>query len=234
MRFPDVAALSIGAAEALAARIASCVADRKRCRLALAGGSSPRPVYERLAAAAGIDWGKVHVFWGDERSVPPDHEASNYGMAQRALLSKVAIPSGNVHRILGEKPPGEAARLYAREVGDEPMDVTLLGMGDDGHTASIFPDTPDLDTAERVVATRSPNPPPDRVSMTLRALSDSRSVLFLVGGASKANRVAEVFDQIASGRRELPAARVAPRGELVWLMDAAAAARLDETQGRTT
>jgi 6-phosphogluconolactonase len=230
-RFADAAALAGAVAEDLAARIQRAIDERGECRLALAGGSSPRPVYERLAdpdLSSGVDWTRTHVFWGDERCVPPDHDASNYRMADRALLSRVAIPTTNVHRILGERAPAEAARDYERVVGEAAMDVTLLGMGDDGHTASLFPDTAEpTDAAARVIATRSPAPPPDRVSMTYRALNESRAVWFLAAGANKAERVAEVMRQIARGAPVLPAARIAPTwGELVWYLDAAAAGRI--------
>jgi 6-phosphogluconolactonase len=184
-------------------------------------------VYERLASCA-LDWSKVEVFWGDERAVPPTDAGSNYRMASEALLARVPIPAENVHRIEGERPPADAARAYATVLGDRPLDVVLLGMGNDGHVASLFPDTPDLTTTqERVIATRSPLPPTDRITLTLRAINHAAEVVFWVAGAAKAERVAEVFAQIERDAPKLPAALVRPcAGQLLWLLDAEAAARL--------
>lgn len=225
-RFGDVAALVAGAAADLAARIERTIAAHGRCRLALAGGFTPKQVYERVARDPSLDWRRVDIFFGDERCVPADHEDSNYRMAREALLDRVAVAL-TVHRIEGERPPLEAARVYEGVLGDQPLDLVLLGMGEDGHVASLFPDTPELGSAAaRVVATRSPRPPAARVSLTLRAINEAGAVVFWVTGAAKADRVAEVFRQIETGAAVLPAAMVAPAGELIWLLDAGAAARL--------
>lgn len=230
-RFPDLASLVSGAAEDLIDCVERAIAEQGSCRIAMAGGSTPRPVYRRVAApdlASRIEWDKVQVFWGDERCVPPTDPASNYRMVYDELLSRVSIPERNVHRIEGERSADEAARAYMKTLGQEPFDLVLLGMGDDGHTASLFPDTPGLGhQQDRVVATVAPAAPADRVSLTLRAINEAVAVRFWVSGAAKAQRVAEVFQQIESGNPELPAARVRPRsGRLLWLMDAAAAEKL--------
>lgn len=230
-RFPDAEALADGAAREIARRIEHAHSERGRCRLALAGGSTPRPVYERLARndlAGRIDWDRTVVFWTDERCVPPDHEQSNYRMINEALLRHLAIPERNVQRIAGELAPDEAARHYAEILGDEPLDVVLLGMGGDGHVASLFPDTPDLDkVGARVVATTSPVPPAGRVSLSLGALCEARSVLFLVSGAAKAERVAQAIMQTCGEAPSLPAAMVRPRdGSVSWFVDEGAAGRL--------
>lgn len=217
--------LPAAAAAALAEALVAAIRKRGACRFALAGGSTPQPVYAALAApplSQQVDWKKVHVFFGDERCVPPDDPASNYRMAHAALLDQVKIPAAQVHRIEGERPAAEAARAYAQTLGKEPLDIALLGLGDDGHTASIFPAT--RESSARVMATSSPVPPLLRVSLTTAALSEARQVFFLVSGAKKAARVAEVFAQLGDDAPPLPAARVRPStGKLVWFLDADAA-----------
>lgn len=212
--------------------MASAIAARGTCRVALGGGSTPRPVYERMAQAdlaARIDWKHVHIFFGDERCVPPNHESSNYGMADESLVARLGSERApQVHRIAGEKAPAEAARAYADELGDVPLDLVLLGMGSDGHTASLFPGRPELaERNARVVPARSPVSPFDRVSLSMRTINEARAVRFWVTGEDKAARVAEVFGQIESGAPSLPAAQVQPSsGELIWLLDEAAAGSL--------
>lgn len=217
------------AAEWLAQRIAQTVSSRGRCRLALAGGNTPLPVYEALATpplSTQVDWSKVDVFFGDERCVPPDDAASNYALAQRALLSRIPVPSAQVFRIAGELPPPRAAAEYDAVLGATPLDVVLLGLGDDGHTASIFPGTVEA-AGRRVIATTSPKPPTHRVSLTTQALNEAREVVFLATGATKADIVAEVFTQWPSSAPPLPAARVRPNhGSPRWILDAPAASKL--------
>jgi 6-phosphogluconolactonase len=182
-----------------------------------------------LANAPGIAWQRITVFFTDERCVAPDHQASNYRMAREALLDRVAA---TVRRIEGERPPAEAARAYAEVLGVQPLDVIVLGMGEDGHVASLFPDTPGLaTTSERVIASRSPHPPSDRVSLTMSVINQAGAVVLWIAGTQKADCVAEVLGQIESGARTLPAALVEPAGELVWLLDAGAAARLEARSG---
>jgi 6-phosphogluconolactonase len=215
------------AARLIAQRIRQHIDERGKCRLVLAGGNTPRPVYQRLAQtdlAQTIDWARVHIFWGDERCVPPDDAASNYRLANDALLAHVPLVTRHVHRIEVERGSESAARHYAQILGGEPLDVVLLGMGADGHTASLFPHSADLATGERVIAALSPVPPVQRVSISLRQINESHEVYLLVTGADKAERLAEVLRQIDSGAPTLPAARVQPRsGLLFWLCDAAAA-----------
>jgi 6-phosphogluconolactonase len=227
-RFADQAALVRGAAEALAAAIGAAIEARGQCRLALAGGSTPRPVYQRLSLVTSIDWSAVHVFWGDERCVGPDDPSSNYRMACDALLDHVAVPPAQVHRIEAERGGVEAAAAYARVLGAEPLDLVLLGMGDDGHTASLFPGGAEVEErAALAYAARAPVAPHERVTLTLAAINAARAVWFWVVGAGKADRLQEVFTQVASGERVLPAARVAPSsGDLVWFLDEAAAQKV--------
>ncbi len=220
--------LARAAAWYVQSRVLEAMRQRGRVLLALSGGSTPLPLYERLAGLA-LPWEHLHLFWGDERCVPPQHQESNFGRARRTLLSRAPLPPGNLHRIQGELGAAAAAQAYQDELrrffGDQPpvMDLVLLGMGADGHTASLFPGGPELDEEERwVVATLPPagvTPPLERVSLTLLVLNAARSVLFLVSGADKRPAVSSIL----AGGRELPAGRVRPAGELAWFMDRAAA-----------
>lgn len=230
-QFPDLDSLARAAAEDLVACIERTTDEGGRCRVAVSGGSTPRPVYRLVAKpalASRIEWRKVEIFWGDERCVPANDPASNYRMVQEELLAHVPIPQANVHRIETRHPPSRAARAYAETLGDLPLDIVLLGMGDDGHTASLFPDTPGLGEIEaRVVPTLAPVPPAERVSLTLRAINEAAVVRFWVSGHAKAGPLAEVFRQVESGDPQLPAARVQPRsGQSCWFVDDAAAEEL--------
>ncbi len=177
--------------EELARAAAKIVADRirgaPRTRLVLAGGSTPRRAYE-LLAAMDLPWGRVTVLFGDERCVPPSDPESNYRSANDALLAK-ASPAA-VLRMPAELGPDEAAKLYEPFVAAEPLDLVLLGIGPDGHTASLFPGNPALNATSYVTGVRdAPKPPPDRVSLTLRALREARRVVLLVAGADKKDAV---------------------------------------------
>lgn len=182
--------------------------------LVLAGGSTPERCYELLAARADVRWGRVTVLFGDERCVPPNDPESNYRMAREKLLDQVS--PATVHRIAGELGPDEAAAAYGEIVGGlAPLDVVLLGLGEDGHTASLFPGHPELEAAGWAVAVRnSPKPPPERVSLTLPALRGARLVIFLATGAGKAAAVAK------ARRGEVPSGMIA---NAKWLIDRAAA-----------
>jgi 6-phosphogluconolactonase len=242
-RVRDAEAVARTAAEELAGAAARAVAARGAFTLALAGGSTPRRLYALLADAgapfrARMPWDRTHVFFGDERPVPPDHPDSNYRMAREALLDHVAVAS--VHRIRAEEPA--AADAYEAELraffgiprGGEPprLDAVLLGLGADGHTASLFPGTAALEEAVRWAAspfvarlgTR-------RTTLTLPILSRARAVLFLVSGAEKAAALARVLAP-APGAEPLPAARVRPDEGAVWIVDEAAASGLAPAAGR--
>ena len=226
IRVVPTAELATRAAVWIGDAIAARIAEAGRCRIALAGGSTPKPVYAALAERTDLDWERIEVFFGDERAVSPDDPASNYRMAREVLLDPVKAP--RVHRIEGERDAALAAASYAEAMGDHPLDVTLLGMGGDGHTASLFPGGQDFPEAvERVIVTQSPVPPVTRISLTLRTLNASRVVFLLVAGGGKASRLAEVFAQQRAGAPALPAASVRPSpGRLVWVVDDAAAAEL--------
>ena len=231
--YADRASLDSAAARLVERSARKAIAHRGVFRLGLAGGSTPRGLYAKLASEpcrSRIDWTRVEIFWGDERCVPPDHADSNFRMANELLISRLDIPKESVHRIRGELGPERAAKRYAEELiaatgEDVPrFDLVLLGMGDDGHMASLFPDTPDL-TAERrmVIPTVSPKSPNERVSLSLRTINAARAVVFLVAGESKAEKLAEVW-KAPEPRSDLPASLVAPeRGRLLWLVESEAA-----------
>lgn len=228
------AALARAAADEWGARAASAVAEGGRFTVALAGGATPRALYALLADPAApyrdaLPWARTQVFFGDERAVAPDHARSNYGVARDALLAHVPLPPENVHRIRGEDDPGAAAAAYERELhaffGGEPrFDLVLLGMGADGHTASLFPGSPALEDVSRLVAVASaPASGEARITLTLRALEAAARVVFLVSGASKRPALARVLSGV-DGPDALPAAQVRPAGGTVlWLVDRAAA-----------
>jgi 6-phosphogluconolactonase len=183
---PDEAAERAAAALVAAARTGGAIS--------LAGSNTPRPAYELLAAAPGIDWSQVHIWFGDERCVPPDDPDSNYRTAHETLLSRIDIPAANVHRVRGEDDPETAAAAYAREIDGLSLDLALLGLGPDGHTASLFPESPALAERDRLaVAVVASKPPPRRITLTLPVFERSASVLVLAPGSAKADAIAAVL-----------------------------------------
>jgi 6-phosphogluconolactonase len=223
------------AADRIAHLAAEAVAARGRFTLALAGGSTPEKTYAVLAADPGrLDWSKALLFLGDERMVPPDDPRSNFGLAKRTLLDRV--PAATAFPVPTDRP--DAAAAYAAVLsaafgvpvdGPPPrFDLILLGLGDDGHTASLFPGKPALDaTAWTAASPPGDLPPPvDRVTLTFPVLNAAREVLFLVTGGKKADVVREVLEG-SPPVREKPAAGVRPTdGVVSWFLDAAAAGRL--------
>jgi len=228
--FSDARELAQAAAAYVARQAERALAERDGFRIALAGGSTPKALYAALAEPgilARVAWSRWQIWFSDERVVPAEDAASNYRMAYEALLGRVPIPKGAIHRVQTELGAERAAELYELELGADPCDLVLLGIGDDGHTASLFPGSPALlEDRRRVVAAPSPVAPLERVTFTFRALNEARAVLFLISGATKAERVAEVLSELAADRPLLPASRVRPRGSLCFYLDAAAAARL--------
>jgi 6-phosphogluconolactonase len=231
MTFDDPEALARGAAEWLCALARASAGDFAMC---LSGGSTPRRLYQALAetgTAARFPWDRVHWFWGDERFVPHGHPQSNYRMACDALLSRVPVPAAKIHPIPTEGvSPQQAAAAYeatlqrfygAQNIAAErPLfGVTLLGIGPDGHTASLFPGHPALEMHDRwVVAVAGAGSVP-RISLTYPALDSSRDLAFLVAGAEKR----DILRRVQAGERALPAARIRPAGRLHWWIDRAAA-----------
>lgn len=227
---PGPTALAARAAEWMTAAALAAVGP---CRVSLSGGSTPKALYALLASDGfrnRFPWQRVHWYWGDERFVPYDHLESNYRMTREAMLSKAPVPSENVHPIPTDGDPDDAARRYARTLQEaygatsfdpaRPLfEVTLLGLGADGHIASLLPGEPVLDERKRWVAAVSHGRPEIRVTMTYPAIESSRRVAFLVAGREKA----EIFAAIRAGNSRVPAARVRPVGELFWFVDEAAA-----------
>ncbi|HVQ37661.1 MAG TPA: 6-phosphogluconolactonase [Pyrinomonadaceae bacterium] len=229
--------VALAAADELVAYAREAIADHEWFGVALAGGNTPRRVYELLGSDPHkklIEWSRVHLFFGDERCVPPVHPDSNYRMVYEALVSNVEIPEGNVHRIVGENDPPAGAAAYEQELrrfftaASLPrFDLVLLGMGEDGHTASLFPKSDALkEQSKWVVATQNLQSQQDRISLTLPALNHAAHVLFLITGSNKATRLSEVL-RIESGPEPLPAQLISPvQGTLEWLIDRAAASQL--------
>ena len=230
--FENSQELARAAAQTFAEEATGSTREGGRFAVALAGGSTPKVLYELLASEYrnALDWRKVHIFFGDERCVPPDHEDSNYRMAHETLLSRVHV--GSVHRIHGELAPSEAAALYEEELeaffgGPPSLDLVLLGVGEDGHIASCFPQTPALDVRDRSV---TENPVEKlgttRITLTVSAINAARRVIFLVAGESKAQTLKEILEGSADPQ-DYPAKLVQPRFGLVWMVDRAAAQLLD-------
>jgi 6-phosphogluconolactonase len=226
----DVGELARKAAEQFVALAGAAVARAARFAVALSGGSTPRALYELLGSTEyreRIDWRHVHLFWGDERCVPPDHSESNFRMVRKIWISQIQIPAENIHRMEGEKEPRAAAAAYEQELqqffapapGQMPrFDLILLGVGADGHTASLFPGNAALDEQERfVVADYVEKLKAHRVTLTLPVINAAAQVTLLVSGASKAAVVRRILR--GSETAKLPAAKVRPaNGSLAWLI----------------
>ncbi len=243
----DLAAATSAVARHLRTQALESVRTRGRFSWVLSGGHTPERLYRLLAGRYRdrFPWRETEVFFGDERCVPPRDPESNYAMARTTLLARVPIPRGSVHRLRGElRPPSRAATEYARLLGPLPppkvpdaarFDVVLLGIGPDGHTASLFPHAPALCERERtVVAVRRSGQPPfvPRLTMTLRALQSSRQVLFLVSGRDKAAAMRGTFRAPAEGSTRWPASLVRPMGTVRWFVDREAASALPDANRR--
>ncbi|HMI28437.1 MAG TPA: 6-phosphogluconolactonase [Gaiellaceae bacterium] len=200
-------------------------AAREGGNIVLTGGKTPEQAYKEAAKRA-PDWSNAAVWWGDERCVPPDDEKSNYGMAKRTLLERLERAPRSVHRIKGELGKDEAAADYERELGDTQLDLLLLGVGPDGHVASLFPNAPTLRQRKRVLpAEPGLEPFVDRVTLSLPALCSAREIVFLLSGESKADAAARAF--AADPSPDTPASLVRARGgRTVAILDRAAAAKL--------
>ncbi|MFC1879090.1 6-phosphogluconolactonase [Chloroflexota bacterium] len=230
--YPGKAQLAIAGAAHIIDLAKATIARQGLFSLALAGGSTPKEVYGLLTKAE-LDWEYIHLFWGDERCVPPEHPDSNYRMVKESLLDHINIPPANIHRIQGELSPEQAALAYERVLEDffpkgQSFDLVLLGMGEDGHTASLFPGTPALKARRRWVAAVKHNQPPpplvNRVSLTFPAINAARQVTFLISGAGKAERLKEVLGIPADAISPFPVQYVHPHSNaLLWLLDQAAA-----------
>jgi 6-phosphogluconolactonase len=217
-----------GDQEAAAEKVAELLAEAARAgaEIVLTGGSTPGLAYER-AAALEPDWSRAGVWWGDERCVPPDDERSNFALAKGTLLEKLDREPGRVHRIRGEDDPKAAAEAYERELGGTALDLLLLGLGPDGHVASLFPGSRALAESERLVVPATPKLEPfvERVTLTPPALRGASRIVFLVTGEGKADAVAAALQ--GSPDPEVPGSMIrAENGETVAILDEPAASRL--------
>ena len=224
------------AAAEFIALASTAIRDHEKFSVALSGGSTPKSLYSVLARSA-LPWDKIFFFWSDERHVPPDHPDSNYRMAKEALLSKVPVPPENIFRVRAEeknanvvaKDYEEALRsFFGLRPGEFPrFDLILLGLGPDGHTASLFPNTAALnETTLLVVANWVEKFKANRITFTYPVLNNAACVIFLVSGADKADMVRTVLED---GRAGLPSQRVHPvNGRLLWLLDKGAASKLSK------
>jgi 6-phosphogluconolactonase len=239
--FPDPVALGLAVADEFARVANEAVAARGQCAVALAGGSTPKQAYSNLAAAGSsgarkLPWERIHVFFSDERCVPPAHPDSNLGMARLSLLDRVPIPPANIHSLHGGDPP-EVAALKAEEdlrrffhlgPGEFPrFDLVMLGLGSDGHTASLFPGTDALSEASRLVCANWVSKlNAHRLTFTFPTLNAASEILFTASGAEKAEMLREVLQPKTPAP---PAARVSPKnGKLMWFVDETVASRLGE------
>lgn len=242
-RYPNLSDLSRAAAEFICGLAQEKAEKRGLFTVALSGGSTPKMLYEDLARTpftARMPWPHIHLFWGDERCVPPDHPDSNFAMAFRTLISKALIPPQNVHRVPAEAgTPQDAAEAYERMLREffrfsnssdashqgesfPSFDLVLLGVGKDGHTASLFPYNQALEERKRwVAAVDHPHgsPPVPRITLTLPVINSAKCVLLLISGAGKRELLRSILEEPDSAAQRYPAARVSPQGKVVWMID---------------
>lgn len=231
---PDKPGLIQRSLDLILEKLRLAILDRDRFSIALSGGSTPKPLYEALAQQD-LPWEKIQVLWGDERYVSPNHPDSNEGMARTAWLNQVPIPAENIHPMpTDEADPAQAAQKYEQTLqqlfqtqpGTFPaIDVILLGMGDDGHTASLFPHTDALKVKDRLITVGNKDGQP-RITFTTPLINQARCVLFVVAGASKQPALSQIFADVAD-ETTYPSRLIQPKGELWWLLDRAAGEHLN-------
>lgn len=229
----DKSALIQRSLELILAKLHQAIAERGQFTIALSGGSTPKPLYEAIAQE-NLPWDKIHVFWGDERYVPSDHPDSNERMACQAWLDHVNIPASNIHPMpTDEADPATAAQKHEQQLraffnaqpGEFPsLDLILLGIGDDAHTASLFPHTEALKVRDRLVTVGNKDGQP-RITFTAPFINQARCVIFLVAGASKQEALSHIFAADADDMN-YPARLIQPQGELWWLLDQSAGEKL--------
>jgi 6-phosphogluconolactonase len=233
--FHDLESLSLAAKDAVITIANAAVAERGRFLIALNGGGTPKRLFELLANTADeMDWPRAHVFWGDERCVPADDPESSYGLAKRLLLDHVPVSPANIHRINTDLSAAEAVDDYSAVLGRYAFaphawprfDLVLLGMGDDGHTASLFPGSPVENTKPVIeVSADYQGRPARRISLTPLVFNDALDVFFMAAGASKADALERVLN--GDSEVQFPAARIHPtKGTITWFVDEAAARKL--------
>ena len=235
--YADKAELVAGTAAQMVTMIGDAIAQRGRCSLALSGGSTPKPLYATLAQAD-LPWDKLYIYWGDERYVPIDHQDSNAKMAKEAWLDQVPIPAENVFIVpTATDSPAASAEAYqamlassfdSQTAAPPVFDIMLLGMGDDGHTASLFPNTPALEETTRWVTVGSKDGQP-RITFSVPLINRARQIIFLIAGANKQSALAQVFAPSADSSL-YPSRLIAPTdGAIYWFMDKAASQGLPDT-----
>jgi 6-phosphogluconolactonase len=233
----DLEALSLRAASIFVSASRNSIATKRRFAVAISGGSTPRRLYTLLGSETyrdQVDWQHVHFFWADERCVPKEDEASNFRTAFDTFLSKIALPDKNIHRIKGEEAPDKAARDYEEEIrrffgeSERPgFDLIILGVGEDGHTASLFPGSKSLEERVRLaIPVYLGEPSKNRITLTLPVLNNAVQILFLAAGPSKASVLSEILGD-GGKRKWFPAGLVRPaHGNMTWLIDQEAARKL--------
>ena len=229
----DKSALIERAQEIILSRLQTAIESRDRFTIALSGGSTPKPLYEALSSQS-LPWTKIHIFWGDERYVPATHQDSNQLMARQAWLDKIEIPAENIHPMNttsadpaqdAQQHEAELQRFFQTKTGEIPvLDLILLGMGDDGHTASLFPHTKALTVSDRLVTVGNKDSNP-RITFTVPLINQARCVLFVVAGENKRPALKQVFAE-QGDEIDYPSRLIQPQGELLWLLDQAAAEEL--------
>lgn len=223
---PDKTALIKRSLAVVLEKLQTAIKSHDRATIALAGGGTPKPLYEALAQS-NLPWDKIHVFWGDERYVPAEHPDSNQGMARQAWLNKVDIPAANIHPMptTGSSPSADAAQhetelqdFFGTSPGTFPaFDVILLGIGDDAHTASLFPHTDALQVQDKLVTVGNKDGQP-RITFTVPLINQANCVIFIVAGSSKRPALAQIFAQEADPMH-YPSRLIQPQGELWWLLE---------------
>ncbi len=221
-------------AEAFCEFLKKEIKDRASYHIALSGGSTPKGVFDLLSTAryGDLDWSKVYLYWGDERCVPPSHAESNFKMTKDHLLDRIDIPEANIHRVHGEEVPSQEAERYGTIISESlpavdgvpQFDLVMLGLGEDGHTASIFPDQIALwDSPKNCEVATHPDSGQKRITITGRLINHAKKIAFLVTGASKAERVREIIQEDGD-YQVYPASKVYPeQGEVIWFLDTEAA-----------
>lgn len=228
----DKSALIERSRDLIVSQIRAAIAASHKCTIALAGGSTPKPVYEALANES-LPWSKIYFFWGDERYVPATHKDSNQLMVRQALLNKIKTTEDNILAIdtTGKNPLKDAAKyefklrqFFQLSQGFPSFDLILLGMGDDGHTASLFPNTESLKVKDKLITVGNKNGQP-RLTFTIPLINHAKCVLFMVSGANKSHTLQQVFAAKGNGM-EYPSRLVQPQEKLLWLLDSASASYL--------
>jgi 6-phosphogluconolactonase len=235
---PDKQTLIDRALALILEKIQTALKERGRCTLALSGGSTPKPLYEALSKQS-LPWEKIHLFWGDERYVSADHPDSNQLMARQAWLDRIEIPAANIHPMptTAGDPTVDAQKYETHlqqwfEVGDREFpvfDIVLLGIGDDGHTASLFPHTEALKVSDRLITVGQKDSQP-RITFTASLINQARCVIFLVAGESKRTALSAIFAP-SEDEMTYPSRLIRPQGELWWLLDLAAGEELKSITG---